>query len=88
MTRLVMIVGLLATIGLAAATPASADFAVVKFRSGFCRVWTNTAFAPPDGHFLWWHSAWPHHHWYYRLPTWAAAEHKLHQAVFWHRCRV
>jgi len=87
MKRLAIAIGLLA-IGFAAATPARADFAVVKFAtSGWCRVWTNTAVAPPDGHFIWWHASWPHPHWYYRLPTWAAAEHKLHKAVAWHRCR-
>lgn len=83
MKRLAFAVGVLA-LGFAAATPARADFAVVKFASsGYCRVWDNTVAVPPDGKFLWWHH---HHHWYYRLPTRAIAEHKLHKAVAWHRC--
>jgi hypothetical protein len=83
MKRLGILIGALA-IGFMVVSPASADYAVVKFRSGYCRVWDNTHVAPPDGHFLWWRWG---HHWYYRLPTWAAAEHKLHVAVAWHRCR-
>jgi hypothetical protein len=47
-----LLFGLLA-VGFIAATPAHADFAVVEFSSGYCRVWTNTAFGPEDGHFLW-----------------------------------
>jgi hypothetical protein len=88
MKRLAIAIGLMA-LGFAAATPARADFAVVKFdKSGWCRIWRDTALAPPDGHFLWWHARWPHPHWYYRLPTWADAELKLHKAVAWHRCRA
>lgn len=83
MTRLALAIGALA-LGLVATAPARADFAVVKFpKSGYCRIWTNTSVAPPDGHFLRWHH---HHHWYYRLPTAGVAEHKLHKAVAWHRC--
>jgi len=42
MKRFVFAVGVLA-IGFAASTPARADFTVVKFESGFCRIWWNTA---------------------------------------------
>ncbi len=45
MKRLVFAVGVLA-LGLAAATPARADYAVVKFESGFCRVWWDSAANP------------------------------------------
>jgi hypothetical protein len=45
MTKLAVAIGVLA-ITLAAAAPASADFAVVKFRGDFCRVWTNTKAMP------------------------------------------
>jgi hypothetical protein len=83
MKRLAFAIGALA-LGLTATVPARADFAVVKFHSGYCRIWTNTAVAPPDGRFLLWHWG---PHWYYRLPTAAIAEHKLHKAVAWHRCR-
>ena len=83
MKKLVFAIGVLA-LGLAASAPAKADFAIVKFHSGYCRIWRDTGMAPPDGRFLWWR--W-HHHVYYRLPTWGVAEHKLHKAVAWHRCR-
>ena len=38
MKRLVFAVGVLA-LGFAASTPARADFSVVRFEPGFCRVW-------------------------------------------------
>ena len=83
MKRLVFAVGVLA-LAFAASTPARADFAIVRFdSSGYCRIWADTAVAPWGGKFLWWR--W-HHHWYYRLPTWGLAEHKLHKAIAWHRC--
>jgi len=43
--RLAFAVGLL-VLGFVAATPARADFAVITFNSGYCRVWTDTAFGP------------------------------------------
>lgn len=82
MKRLAFAVGVLA-LGVVATAPAKADYAIVKFRSGYCRIWDHTAVVPPDGHFLWWRWG---HHWYYRLPTLGIAHHKLHQAVAWHRC--
>ena len=82
MKRRAFAVGVLA-LGVVATAPAKADYAIVKFRSGYCRIWDHTAVAPPDGHFLWWRWG---HHWYYRLPTLGIAQHKLHQAVHWHRC--
>jgi hypothetical protein len=42
MKRFVFAVGVLA-IGFAASTPARADFTVVKFESGFCRIWRNNS---------------------------------------------
>jgi hypothetical protein len=45
MKRLVFAVGVLA-LGFAASTPARADFAVVKFELGFCRIWWNTGMKP------------------------------------------
>ena len=63
--------------------PARADFAIVKFNSGYCRIWPDTAVAPPDGTFIWW--VWGYHR-YYSLPTLAVAEHKLHTAVARHLC--
>jgi hypothetical protein len=48
MMRLAFVIGLLA-ISLTSATPVRADFAVVTFNSGYCRVWTETAFGPRTG---------------------------------------
>lgn len=45
MKRLAFAIGLLA-LGFAASTPARADFAVVKFELGFCRIWWNDAGTP------------------------------------------
>jgi hypothetical protein len=45
MKRLVFAVGVLA-LGFAASTPARADFAVVKFEFGFCRIWWNSGMKP------------------------------------------
>ena len=73
MKRLMFAVGALA-LGLTATAPAHADFAIVKFNSGYCRIYDNTAWAPPDGTFVWF--VWGHHR-YYRLPTLPIAQHKL-----------
>jgi hypothetical protein len=45
MKRLVFALGVLA-LGFAASTPARADFAVVKFELGFCRIWWDTGLKP------------------------------------------
>jgi hypothetical protein len=45
MKRLAFAVGVLA-LGFAATTPARADFAVVKFENGYCRVWWDSAATP------------------------------------------
>jgi len=45
MKRFVFAVGVL-VIGFAASTPARADFTVVKFESGFCRIWWNNSANP------------------------------------------
>ena len=44
--------------GFTAVSPARADFAVIEFNSGYCRVWIDTAFGPEDGNYLWFY---PHH---------------------------
>ena len=82
MKRLAFAIGVLA-LGFAATAPAHADFAIVKFNSGYCRIWGDTAMALPDGTFIWWQ--WRHYR-YYRLPTRGIAEHKLHKAVARHLC--
>ena len=83
MRKVLFALGTLA-LGLVATAPAHADFAVVKFNSGYCRIWTNTAVAPPDGTFVWF--VWGHHR-YYHLPTLPIAEHKLNLVVARHLCR-
>jgi hypothetical protein len=45
MKRLVFAVGVLA-LGFAASTPARADFSVVRFELGFCRIWWNNGINP------------------------------------------
>ena len=73
MKRLIFGVGALA-LGFVATAPAHADYAIVKFKSGYCRIYDNTAWAPPDGTFVWF--VWGYHR-YYRLPTLGVAQHKL-----------
>jgi hypothetical protein len=82
MKRLAFAAGLL-VLGIAAATPARADFAVIEFNSGYCRVWTDTAFGPQDGRFLPFWSLWG---WIHSFPTWAMADAAMHRAVAHHRC--
>jgi hypothetical protein len=50
MKRLAFAVGVLA-LGFAAASPARADFAVMKFELGYCRIWWDTGTKP-------WGSGW------------------------------
>lgn len=45
MKRLAFAVSVLA-LGFAASTPARADFTVVKFEAGFCRIWWNSSATP------------------------------------------
>jgi len=45
MKRLVFAVGVVA-LSFAASVPARADFAVVKFELGFCRIWLDTGAKP------------------------------------------
>jgi len=82
MMRFAFAIGLLA-LGFVSTTPASADFAVIAFNSGYCRVWTDTAFGPQDGRYLWF---WSPYGWMYRFPTWQAADMAMHRAVAHHRC--
>ena len=82
MTRFAFAVGLL-VLGVAAATPARADFAVIRFNSGYCRVWTDTAVGPQDGQYLWFLAPWG---WHYRFPSWDLADMAMHPAVARDRC--
>jgi hypothetical protein len=83
MVRLAFAIGLL-ILGLTAAIPARADFAVIAFNSGYCRVWADTAFGPQDGRFLWFLS--PVVGWHFRFPTWDMADLAMHRAVAHNRC--
>jgi hypothetical protein len=87
MKKLAFAIGLL-VLGAGAATPASADYAVIKFGSGYCRVWADTQYGPQDGKYLWFHRHWHHHwhHWHYRFHTMAGADRAMHRAVWWKRC--
>jgi hypothetical protein len=82
MKKLIFAIGVLA-LGLAATAPAHADYAIVKFKSGYCRIWDNTVVAPPDGTFVWF--VWGYHR-YSRLPTLAIAQHKLGHVIARHLC--
>jgi hypothetical protein len=66
MKKFLFAIGALA-LGLTATAPAHADFAIVKFKSGYCRIWADTVVAPPDGTFVWF--VWGHHR-YYPCRTW------------------
>jgi hypothetical protein len=82
MMRLAFAIGLLA-LGFTAATPARADFAVVEFRSGYCRIWDHTIFGPEDGRYLHFPYQWS---WHYRFHTFEGANMAMHWAVAHHRC--
>ena len=73
MKRVAFVIGVLA-LGFAAAAPANAKYAVVQFKSGFCRVWTDTAYKPADGTWMMWRH---HHHTYYNLASWDKAHARL-----------
>jgi hypothetical protein len=86
MKRLALAVGLL-VLGVGTAIPARADYGVVRFHSGFCRVWPDTAMVPFDGQYLAFHRHWGGHHWWqYRFPTAAEAGTALQIAALHHRC--
>jgi hypothetical protein len=86
MKRLALAVGLLVFV-VGAAIPARADYGVVRFHGGFCRVWPDTAMAPFGGQYLAFHRYWGGRHWWqYRFLTLAGANTALHLASFHHRC--
>jgi hypothetical protein len=83
MKRLIFAVAV-AALGFTATAPAHADYAIVSFWSGYCRIWTYTDQVPPDGAFVWF--GWGPYR-YNRLPTLGIAEHKLHMLVARGMCR-
>ena len=84
MTRLACALGIL-TLSFGVASPALADFAVIHFNSGFCRIWTDTAFGPQDGQFVIFRV---HHQQFDRFHTRPPAERALNWAVSRHVCRI
>ena len=77
MKRLALIIGLLAA-GIAAVTPAHADYAVVQFANGSCRVWWDSAGVP-------WGIGWTKLS--IGLPDYAAALNVLDGAIAQGTCR-
>jgi hypothetical protein len=82
MMRLAFAIGLLA-LGFTAITPARADFAIVEFSSGYCRVWTDTISGPQDGRYLHFPYPWS---WHWRFHTFEGANMAMYWAVAHHRC--
>jgi hypothetical protein len=84
MKRLAFALGIL-TVSLCVAPPALADFAVIHFNSGYCRIWSDTAFGPQDGQFVVFRL---HHHQFDRFHTREPAEQAMRWAVSRHVCRT
>jgi hypothetical protein len=76
MKRLLFVIGMLA-IGLAV-SPARADYALVRFEDGWCRVWWDSAATP-------WGANWTKLA--YGLPDWFAADAALGAARSQGACR-
>lgn len=86
MKQLAFVICLL-TLSVTAATQAHADFAVVRFGSGYCRVWAPPAVPPQDFQYLAFRRGSPNHHWWQHLfATAAEAEMGLHEAIATNRC--
>ncbi|MFZ3357930.1 MAG: hypothetical protein WCA56_11300 [Xanthobacteraceae bacterium] len=77
MKHLVFAVGVM-VIGLAAATPARADYAVVRLEDGWCKVWWDSADTP-------WGVGWTKIA--IGLPDWVAASAELYTARSQGVCR-
>ena len=75
MKRFAFAIGLLA-LGFAAATPARADYAVVRFDSGYCRIWWDGSATP-------WGVNWTK---VAMTPDWASANSALYAAIAARTC--
>jgi hypothetical protein len=75
MKRLAFAVGLLA-LGVAAATPARADYAVVRFETGYCQIWWDGGATP-------WGVNWTK---VAITPDWASAYSALYAAIAARTC--
>jgi hypothetical protein len=82
--KLAFALGIL-TVSLCVAPPALADFAVIHFNSGYCRIWTDTAAGPQDGQFVLFRL---HHQQFDRFHTREQADAALHWAVQRQVCRT
>lgn len=76
MKHLAFAVSVLA-LGFAAATPARADYAVVQFKDGHCRIWWDSSSNP-------WGSGWRK---IAMAPDWSGADAALHDALNSNVCR-
>lgn len=78
MKRIAFAAGILA-LGFVSATPALADFAVVKFKDGSCRAWADHTAKPTEAgaKFLW-----------VKLPSWDVAQKKGAYAMKHHWCKT
>ena len=86
MKNLAFALGLLA-LSVPMATSAYADFAVVRFSSGYCRVWGPPTAPPQDFQYLAFRRGWPPHIWWQHFfATWAGADAALHEAIATNRC--
>ena len=87
MKHMAFVIGLL-TLSVTAATQANADFAVVRFSSGHCRVWIPPAAPPQDFQYLAFRRGSPDHPWWQHLfVTAAGADMALHEAIATERCK-
>ena len=86
MKRLALALGIL-TSSFILATQARADFAVVQFNSGYCRVWTDTAAPPQDFQYLAFRRDWQGRRWWQHIfATLPGAEEALHEGFATSRC--
>ncbi len=76
MKRLVFAAGVFA-LGLAASSPARADYAVVRFESGYCQIWWDSAANP-------WGDNWQK---IAMAPDYAGASSALEMAIDANQCR-
>jgi hypothetical protein len=85
MRKLAFALGVL-VLGVGAVTQASADYAVVTWKSGYCRVWGESQYGPQDGKYRWYYR---HHHKgvHYRFKTWDRADKAMHRSVAHKRCQ-
>jgi len=83
MKYLAFAIGLL-TLSVIAVPQAYADFAVVRFNSHYCRVWSPPAAPPQDFQYLAFRRGpW----WQHLFHTAGEADMALHQAIATHRCQ-